>query len=231
ALLAKSTALAAKFKIPMNILFDAEDGEGSMAHCSALLLSPNPRADQLAGPPLQLSEIASSLLSGVQMEKPGLLVARNEENGLVRFFVSEEFEETFGLSVEKRTELYIKNEGNETFGNPVNFAMGADLPSCERFFKVTGSLFAQYSTPSSEPKHASYKLKATNKKGEKLNVDFRIAILLTGKMCTLVFRLVPQDNEEKGLSYFDEIGGEDLTWLDGIDEGDIERDIADLFTT
>ena len=92
ALLAKSTALAAKFKIPMNILFDAEDGEGSMAHCSALLLSPNPRADQLAGPPLQLSEIASSLLSGVQMEKPGLLVARNEENGLVRFFVSEEFE-------------------------------------------------------------------------------------------------------------------------------------------
>ena len=139
--------------------------------------------------------------------------------------------------------------------------MGADLPSCERFFKVTGSLFAQYSTPSSEPKHASYKLKvrmgahaeeqvgqkrtiltltplcfapppqATNKKGEKLNVDFRIAILLTGKMCTLVFRLVPQDNEEEGLSYFDEIGGEDLTWLDGIDEGDIERDIADLFTT
>ena len=56
-------------------------------------------------------------------------------------------------------------------------------------------------------------------------------MLLTGKMCTIVFRLVPQDNEEEGLSYFDEIGGEDLTWLDGIDEGDIERDIADLFTT
>jgi len=146
-LLNKSISTAHNLGLTMDDLFDTPQA----THLAKIMLKTNFSEEELVGPRLLLSDYRLDMLQSIGAAS-GLgngrnwMFGRSENEGVMRWFVTKDFEDDFGLTYEACRAKYIANEEGSDATPFIFCCLENPEETCKIFYNLLGMAVAKQAT-------------------------------------------------------------------------------------